>query len=249
MYENLKQQVNSEFLPDLTNPYYFMRKGIYEGVERNAHFLTGRILDFGCGSKPYKSLFNFSEYIGLDFDNPGHPHDNEEIDIYYDGKRIPLEDNSIDAVLCSEVFEHVFNLPHILNELNRVMKPGAHILITCPFVWKEHEEPFDYARYTLFALDELLTKHNFEKVVLEKGGNFAVAVAQLFNLFLFDKLHGKAHKYALTKKIFYNLFIPALNVCGILFGKLFRNYNKLYLSNIVVFKKTMNIDSFNSSSI
>ena len=214
-----------------------MRKGIYEGVKKHSQFLTGRILDFGCGSKPYKSLFTYTEYIGLDFDNPGHPHDNEEIDIFYDGKRIPLEDNSIDGVLCSEVFEHVFNLEHILKEINRVMKPGAHILITCPFVWKEHEEPYDYARYTLFALEDLLTKNNFEKVVLDKGGNFADTLSQLNTLFFFDKFSGKAHKYGFTKKLFYSAFIPFLNLSGIIFGKLFKGNTKLYLNNIVVFRK------------
>jgi len=46
---------------------------------------------------------------------PGHPHLNEQIDVFYDGKKVPFEDGHFDAIFSSEVFEHVFNLPDILN--------------------------------------------------------------------------------------------------------------------------------------
>ena len=45
--------------------------------------LNGVLLDFGCGSKPYSSLFKVDEYNGVDFENEGHPHDNEQIDIFF----------------------------------------------------------------------------------------------------------------------------------------------------------------------
>jgi ubiquinone/menaquinone biosynthesis C-methylase UbiE len=119
-------------------------------------------LDFGCGCKPYESLFsNASQYTGLDFESEGHPYANEKIDLFYDGKSIPFKNAHFDAVFSSEVFEHVFNLEEIIPELNRVMKKGGKILVTCPFVWNEHEVPIDYARYTLFALNHLFEKKRF----------------------------------------------------------------------------------------
>jgi len=54
-------------------------------------FLSGKLLDFGCGRKPYKHLFSFDEYIGLDIVESGHNHEDEEIDVYYDGTKIPFE--------------------------------------------------------------------------------------------------------------------------------------------------------------
>ena len=161
----------SEFEPSFMHPYYFVRNGIREGVLQYAGHLTGKMMDFGCGSKPYRSFFTVEEYIGVDFENEGHPHDNEQIDVFYDGKKLPFEDNRFDSILCSEVFEHIFNLEEILKELNRVLKPGGKILITCPFVWNEHEAPFDYARYTRFALESLITKTGYSNVEYSKAGN------------------------------------------------------------------------------
>jgi len=234
---NHQSNIHKEFAPSLVNPYYFVRKGIYKGVQKHAHYLTGKVMDFGCGSKPYRSLVNCTEYIGVDFENEGHPHETEQIDIFYDGKRIPLEDQTIDAVLSSEVFEHIFNLPDILQELNRVMKNGAPILITCPFVWKEHEEPHDYARYTLFALDHLLVENGFEEVVREKSGNFAEVIFQFINLLFYDRFYGKANRFLLTRMIFTYFIILPVNLFGLVFSKLFQHQKKMYLNNIIVYKK------------
>ena len=73
------------------------------------------------------------EYIGIDVDQSGHPHDNEDIDIFYDGKRIPFSDNYFDSVLSSEVFEHVFNLNELMMEISRVTKKGGKLLITVKY--------------------------------------------------------------------------------------------------------------------
>ncbi|MBK8311763.1 MAG: class I SAM-dependent methyltransferase [Chitinophagaceae bacterium] len=109
----------------------------------------------GCGSKPYKSLFNVNEYVGVDYHGQGHSHENEQIDVFYDGVLLPFPDNYFDSVFSTEVFEHVFNLEEMILEIKRVMKPGAKILVTCPFAIPEHEQPNDYARYSSFGLKHL----------------------------------------------------------------------------------------------
>jgi SAM-dependent methyltransferase len=75
-------------------------------------------------------------------------------------------------------------LSEILQELNRVLKPKGKILITCPFVWNEHEVPHDYARYTQFALKNLLEKNGFEIINLDKSGDFATALHQMRMVYL-----------------------------------------------------------------
>jgi ubiquinone/menaquinone biosynthesis C-methylase UbiE len=144
-------QVSSEFNPGLSHRFYFIRKGLLEAIRKHAPSLKGKLLDFGCGSKPYLLLFNVDEYIGLDFEKTGHDHSHEQIDVYYDGKTIPFKDDHFDSILCSEVAEHLFDLPAALGEMNRVLKKGGKLLLTCPFVWGEHEAPYDSARYTKFA--------------------------------------------------------------------------------------------------
>lgn len=229
--------ISKEFNPSFFHPYYFIRSRLLRSVKVHAHNLKGRLLDFGCGSKPYKDLFSVDEYIGIDFVNEGHPHDNEQIDVYYDGKTIPFPENSFDSILCSEVFEHVFNLPEILAELNRVLKPGGKILITCPFVWKEHELPHDYARYTLFALKDLLQKNGFEVKTSEKSGNFIQVISQLTVLYLFDAGYSKVNKIPVIRHVFTFIFIFLPNLTGAFLSKLLPSKNQLYFNNIIVAEK------------
>jgi SAM-dependent methyltransferase len=176
----MNKKVPKAFRPGLGDPFYFIRRALLKKIQQYAPQLPGRLLDFGCGSKPYQSLFtNAVEYIGLDYEGAGHSHANENVDVFYDGKTIPFANESFDSVFSSEVFEHIFNIDEILPEINRVMKKGAQILITCPFVWNEHEVPVDYARYTQFALKHLLEKHGFSILVIDKSGDFTSAIYQM----------------------------------------------------------------------
>lgn len=228
---------NNDFDPDLFHPYYIIRKGLKQKMESKAHSLKGKLLDFGCGSKPYRSLFTVDEYIGLDYENKGHSHDFEDIDMIYDGENVPFEDAHFDSVLTTEVFEHVFNLPRVLNEINRVMKPGAYMLITCPFVWNEHEVPHDYARYTIFALQDMMGKNGFEVVSVEKSGNFILALFQLYILYFFQTFYGKCRKFFLTKVLFVFFFILIPNIMALFFNFLLPANQSLYLNNIMLVRK------------
>lgn len=188
-----QQSFNPGLIGMFFNPFYFIRKRIYQSIASFAPALEGKLLDFGCGSKAYKSLFTVDEYIGLDVEQSGHSHENEEVDVYYDGKVIPFEDDSFDACFSSEVFEHVFDLEDSLKEIHRVLKPGGKGLFVVPFVWDEHEVPYDFGRYSSFGLHYLLEKHGFEVLESKKDAHFAVVIAQLWNLYLFNL--GPTHKY------------------------------------------------------
>lgn len=219
-------------------PAYFIRKGLYNSVKALAPLLGGKVLDFGCGAKPYKSLFtNASSYIGLDIEVSGHDHANEDVDVYYDGKIIPFEDGSFDNVFATEVFEHIFNIDDVLPEIKRVIKPGGLLLITCPFVCPEHEKPYDYARYTSFGIKHLLEKHGFRIKKQIKTGNYIETVAQVQMYFL---------NYMLPKRprflhlLFHQFFIlPVIILTSglnrILPAKVKRD--DLYHSNVVLAEK------------
>src|SRR5262245_45614230 len=124
----MPKAVSKQFKPSRTNPFYFIRRSLYDKIKQLAPHLHGRLLDFGCGSKPYESRFtNSNEYIGLDFESEGHSHANENIDVIYDGKRIPFDDEHFDSVFSSEVFEHIFNLEEVIPEIKRVLKKQGKI--------------------------------------------------------------------------------------------------------------------------
>lgn len=121
---NMREQFNPTAFSILYNANYFIKKGVYQGVRNNSDKIQGKLLDIGCGNKPYEDLFNVSEYIGIDIENEAHDHTNEKVDILYDGKKIPFKDNTFDSVFSSEVFEHVFYLEELIKETNRVLKVG-----------------------------------------------------------------------------------------------------------------------------
>ncbi|MFM7912232.1 MAG: hypothetical protein ACKO9W_08600, partial [Bacteroidota bacterium] len=103
------QQFRPRWYSVLINPFYIIRRDLYRTLSGMAsEFRGGSMLDFGCGAKPYQHLFDVKEYIGLDMENPGHPHLTEEVDVFYDGKTIPFEAHRFDYALASEVLEHVF---------------------------------------------------------------------------------------------------------------------------------------------
>jgi SAM-dependent methyltransferase len=242
------KNLSSDFLPPIWHSRFFIRRIIFKSVSVFAADAKGLLLDFGCGSKPYKSLFNqVTEYIGVDYENPGHDHQNEQIDIFYDGKNIPLPEGKFDCVMATEVFEHVFNLPELLVELNRVLKIDGQLFFTCPFVWVEHEIPYDYARYTQFALKYELEKAGFEIVYFQKGGDFRTALAQLLTAYWADFMSIKTDvliqklPFFKSLRFFFDfiqkIIISILNIIGLLKIAIFPTKKDLYLSNIVLARK------------
>jgi SAM-dependent methyltransferase len=199
--------------------------------------LHGRLMDFGCGSKPYKTLFHNTEYIGVDFEGEGHSHAQESIDVYYDGKTIPFPDAHFDSIFSSEVFEHIFNLPDIIKELNRVLKIEGRILVTCPFSICEHEVPIDYARYTSFALRHLLESHGFEIVSQIKTGSYITTLAQHFNLYWDQCIMKFIRRIPILRSIVRLTVYPLINTISLLLIKILPDSKDLYLNNIVLARK------------
>jgi SAM-dependent methyltransferase len=231
------QQFQPGWYSLLINPFFIIRKALYRNIKQLAPALgNGSLLDFGCGAKPYKQLFNVSDYIGLDMENPGHPHLTEEVDVFYDGKTIPFDNNHFDAVLSSEVLEHVFEPETTLKEINRVLKPGAMGLFTVPFVWNEHEVPFDYGRYSAFGLTHLMEKCGFEIVELHRTTHFAETWLQLGILYLYELIE--------TRNKYVNILLTALlifpfNLLSVILSKILPKNHSFYFNIVVLVRKKL----------
>lgn len=228
------QQFQPTFLGIFINPFYFLRKGLLREIKKNKEFIKGTVLDFGCGSKPYKNLFKYEKYIGLDIEKSGHDHKNEKIDVFYDGKTIPFKDEYFDSIFSSEVLEHVENLDEILKELFRVLKKDSYMLVTIPFVWDEHEIPFDYTRFTSYGIINLFKKNNFQIVSISKSTNDIETIFQMINSYIYQFIF-PGNKYC--KFILTILFISPFNILGIIFSKIFPKKQNFYNNNIVLVKK------------
>ena len=142
---------------------------MYLNIRKFSGHVKGKTLDVGCGSKPYAHLFkNVTDYVGMDIEKSGHKHRHSNIDVFYNGIQFPFEENSFDSLVFFEVLEHVFNAEEFLGQVNKVVKPGGHCLITIPFLWGEHEQPYDYARYSSFGLKHLFDAQGLEIVAHKK---------------------------------------------------------------------------------
>ena len=130
---------------------------------------AGRLLDVGCGTKPYASLFPSWEFVGIDLQVSGRPADGKRVDAWFDGLTIPYEDQSFDAVLCTEVLEHAADPDRLAAEMWRVLRPERRLLVTVPFIWGEHETPFDFRRYSGEGIRGLLERAGFEILDLERS--------------------------------------------------------------------------------
>ena len=219
----------------LFNPFFIIRRGLYNGVSQFSDYMKGKLLDFGCGSKPYRELFNVSEYIGTDIEVSGHDHRHETIDVYYDGKTLPFTDGSFDSVFSSEVFEHVFNLDQILSELYRILKPGGHMLITVPFVWDEHEIPYDFARYTSFGLKHILREKGFHIVQERKTSNYVETIFQMWAAYVYQHIFPR---YKIIRIALTPLLVTPIIVSGLLLAAILPKNKNFFHNNVIVVRKS-----------
>jgi SAM-dependent methyltransferase len=215
----------------LINPLFILRYKLFITLKPYFQKLTGKVLDFGCGSSPYKSLISFKTYTGLDFENEGHPIGNSNIDVFYDGKEFPFNDSYFDSVICTEVLEHLPDDKLSMNEIYRVLKPGGKLLISVPFIWNEHEIPYDYRRYSYMGLSQLLENCGFKVLEINKTTRFFHTFTQLFTNFLHVKIFTR---FFLLNYLINIIFIAPFNILGWLLGFIIPDKNKSLPLNIVI---------------
>lgn len=218
-----------------TCPFFFVRKNLYTNIKHYAPKMCGKILDFGCGAKPYRGLFvNCTDYVGVDIEESGHSHISEQIDCYYDGKKLPFEDNYFDNIFSSEVFEHISNLDQILDELYRVLKVDGLLLVTVPFVWNEHEIPYDFNRFTQFGIEKCLKKHGFTIVESRKSTNYLEVVYQMKAEYYRYQFRNMSPR---IRHIVQRTIISFQTLKGIIMSRILPVNWSLFADNIVMCKK------------
>lgn len=235
LYKN--EQFNPKLMGVFVRPDYLLRRGLYKIFSELSVNLSGNLLDVGCGAKPYQDLFDVDKYIGLEIDDKG-DRNHKYADEFYDGKKMPFSDNSFDSVFSSEVLEHVFNPNEFLREINRVTKDGGMLLMSVPFTYREHEQPYDFGRYTSFGLKYILSENGFEVVECRKSVNGIWAILQLLIIYLVN--------LRLVKNKYFNLiialiFMIPINIAGLVLSKVSSKDNDIYLNNIILAKKIKDI--------
>jgi SAM-dependent methyltransferase len=149
--------------------------------------VTGTVLDVGCGAQPYRPLVNPTAlYHGIDHAtakaNFGYAMPDT---VYYDGDIWPVDDASIDFVLCTETLEHILDSRPFLSQARRCLRSGGTLLLTVPFSARWHFIPYDYWRFTPSSLDNLLRESGFTDTrVYARGNAGTVACYKMMGIML-----------------------------------------------------------------
>ena len=188
------------------NPFFLIRRPIFKQLRdatNDDHF--HQVLDFGCGSSPYKQLIDHECYIGVDTYASGHDHRTSKINTIVDGEHLPFRDDSFDLILATEVIEHIDQPDKVLKEFFRILKPGGTLIVTVPFSWPEHEQPFDFKRYTQYGLKNLLINNNFKKPSVAKYGTLITAVGLILIFYISEAV--KIKKWPKVLRLLFNVLI------------------------------------------
>ena len=134
-----------------------------------------RLLDVGCGDKPYASLFvpYVSEHVGVDVANP-------IAELEGTVEAIPVADASFDVVLCTQTLEHASDPARAVRELRRVVAPGGRVLASTHGVQVYHPNPVDLWRWTHAGLERLFGENGeWSTVTVTPGSGTAACLGML----------------------------------------------------------------------
>ncbi len=176
------------------------------------------LLDAGAGECRFKEMLKDFRYIAVDSTLGDQSWNYARIDVVGSIDHLPFPTDTFDTVICTEVLEHVAEPKIVLNELFRTLKPGGLICLTTPQGWGIHQAPYDYFRFTSYALSHLFEKVGFENVHIEPSCGYFGYLANRLTVFpkmLFWQINQKWLRVALLPMelltyIFFVFLLPSL---------------------------------------
>ena len=184
---------------------YHVRSGLSTWLEAEAARAATdlgpyRVLDVGCGIRPYFPYFEpyASEYVGVDIENPA-------ADLEGSVEALPVDDASFDVVLCTQVLEHVEHPGKAVQELHRATAPGGRVLASTHGVQVYHPSPTDYWRWTHTGLAALFEQNGeWASVTVTPVGSAATCLAAMSAIYA-DLLFRRAHLRPVGRVVFWTL--------------------------------------------
>ena len=224
------------------SPTKITRNNILRHLKRLApKYASGKLADLGCGVKPYHAIFEpfIKSYLGVDFAAAAEKNygENTKADIYADCIDTKLESEIFDTILSTQVLEHISDPEKYVGECYRLLKRGGIGIFTIPFLWPLHSEPFDYYRFTKYALEKLFMAKGFDIIELGpmEGAYAALIQAKIISVYM-----RSAEKESILRKIHRRMagffLVPFLNFKALYLDNLFWN-DKLCLNYYLVVRK------------
>jgi SAM-dependent methyltransferase len=174
---SVDREENVERLSDcqagVEDPSYLHLRSLFADLKHASSYARGRLLDIGCGNKPYAGMFasRVSEHVGCDVVQSS----KRRVDIICPATALAVGDSSYDTVLATQVIEHVADHRAMLREAFRALKDNGVLILSGPMYWPLHEEPHDYFRFTEHGLRYLVESVGFAVVeIKQNGGKWAL---------------------------------------------------------------------------
>lgn len=179
--------------------------GLIRCLEAEARQGFSRLLDLGAGNRPYLPVYSpyVAESLALDW--PGTLHAGQHLNVWGSADALPFADESFDAILCTEVLEHVREPAKVLLECQRTLRPGGWLLVTTPFFNPLHELPWDYYRYTPFALQAMGDTAGLTLESLNEKGGLGAFLVMLW-VYLITVAGVRLPRYA--RRLFFSRWNP-----------------------------------------
>jgi SAM-dependent methyltransferase len=161
---------------------YFVVKYLQLFIKRQLNQLIAPgclVGDIGCGEQPLRELIEAlgGIYTGIDIEQ----NSQNTVQVIASITNVPLPDSHFDVILCTEVLEHVSDTDAAFCELARLLKPGGKMVVTVPFAYPLHEEPYDFVRLTPYQIRECARNTRLEIVELEVSGNELEVMATVWS--------------------------------------------------------------------
>jgi SAM-dependent methyltransferase len=151
-------------------------------------YASGCLLDMGCGNAPYYEMYRHlvQDIVCIDWPNSRHKTDflDHEVDL---NEPLPFSSESFDTVLLTDVLEHIFRPIQLVTEIARVLRYGGNVIIGVPFFYCLHEQPYDFYRYTEFALAKMCLDSGLTIVQLDPSAGVPEILADITSKCLAEK--------------------------------------------------------------
>jgi SAM-dependent methyltransferase len=202
-------------------------------------YARGKLIDLGCGTKPYAAIFSkyVDSYFGVDFKDTADAHygASTRADLYADCTDTGLAAGSFDTLLSTQVMEHIYETGKYIAECNRLLRAGGIGIFTIPFVCECHAEPHDYYRFTRYSIQRLFEEHGFSVLELSPLGGAYATLIQIKIMSIYCR-EPRNLPHRIFRKVRNTIFIPILNFMALHLDKYFWN-DKLCINYSVVVKK------------
>lgn len=223
--------VNKGFTTEWISKMDSLRFSIYKLTDKYIKkYLSGIVLEIGAGGNHLRNRYKSysEEWISSDYDLRSNT-----IDLRADAQCLPIKDNCINTIISIDVLEHIPEPEKAIKEIYRVLEPNGIVILSTPFFFWLHEEPFDFHRFSKYGLMKDFEKNGFTVIEVE-------AISGVFTTFglLISILITKAFQFSsfilkiflgINKFIQLNLLLP--------FDKVIDKRKRLAQGHFIIAKK------------